>query len=79
MEPRRIAETLQAHGVRATQQRVAVYEYLLLHPIHPTADMIFTALLPRYPTFSRTTISVSYTHLDVYKRQVLSLTKPLLQ
>ena len=52
MEPRRIAETLQAHGVRATQQRVAVYEYLLLHPIHPTADMIFTALLPRYPTFS---------------------------
>lgn len=32
MEPRRIAETLQAHGVRATQQRVAVYEYLLLHP-----------------------------------------------
>ena len=56
MEPRRIAETLQAHGVRATQQRVAVYEYLLLHPIHPTADMIFTALLPRYPTFSRTTI-----------------------
>ena len=56
MEPRRIAETLQAHGVRATQQRVAVYESLLLHPIHPTADMIFTALLPRYPTFSRTTI-----------------------
>ena len=121
MEPRRVADILQERGVRATQQRMAVYDYLLLHPIHPTADMIFTALTPRYPSFSRTTIyntlhtlvdaglirevnidpqeqrfdgnpsdhghfrcrhcgeifdfdlqnAVSYTHLDVYKRQRL--------
>ena len=56
MEPRRVADILQERGVRATQQRMAVYDYLLLHPIHPTADMIFTALTPRYPSFSRTTI-----------------------
>jgi len=56
MEPRRVADILQERGVRATQQRMAVYDYLLLHPVHPTADMIFTALTPRYPSFSRTTI-----------------------
>lgn len=56
MELRRVADILQERGIRATQQRLAVYEYLLLHPVHPTADMIFTALTPRYPSFSRTTI-----------------------
>lgn len=56
MEPRRIADTLQEHGIRATQQRIAVYEYLLLHRIHPTVDKIYHSLLPQHPTFSRTTV-----------------------
>lgn len=50
------AAGLQAHGVRPTPQRLAVYEYLLAHRTHPSADAIFEALSPVYPTFSRTTI-----------------------
>lgn len=47
---------LQKHGVRPTAQRLAVYEYLLNHRTHPSADAIYEALLPIYPSFSRTTI-----------------------
>lgn len=50
------ALALQERGVRPTPQRLAVYEYLLTHRTHPTAEAIFEALLPRYPSFSRTTI-----------------------
>ena len=50
------ATRLQAHGVRPTPQRLAVYEYLLTHRTHPSADAIYEAISPVYPTFSRTTI-----------------------
>ncbi len=50
------ATMLQAHGVRPTPQRLAVYQYLDTHRTHPNADAIYEALLPDYPTFSRTTI-----------------------
>lgn len=56
MEARCVADLLQAHGIRPTHQRMAVYDYLVRHPIHPTADMIYTSLIREYPTFSRTTI-----------------------
>ena len=47
---------LQDRGVRPTPQRVAVYEYLLSHRTHPSADVIYEELVKSYPTFSRTTI-----------------------
>lgn len=50
------AKRLQDRGIRPTLQRLAVYEYLLTHRTHPTADTIYEALLPTYPSFSRTTI-----------------------
>lgn len=50
------AMRLQEHGVRPTPQRLAVYEYLLTHRTHPSAEAIYEALLPMYPSFSRTTI-----------------------
>lgn len=50
------AKKLQEHGVRPTPQRLAVYEYLLTHRTHPSAEAIYEALLPVYPSFSRTTI-----------------------
>ena len=43
-------------GVKPSMQRVAVMEYLLTHKTHPTADEIFSALNPRIPTLSRTTV-----------------------
>mgnify|MGYP000893313405 CR=1 len=47
---------LSKKGIRPTQQRIAVYEYLLSHPEHPSADTIYRALVEKYPVFSRTTI-----------------------
>lgn len=56
MDARNLARMIAAAGLRPTQQRIAVYEYLLEHPIHPTADTIYRALSADYPSFSRTTI-----------------------
>ena len=56
MTTHELAAVLNARGVRPTQQRIAVYGYLVDHPIHPTADTIYNALVSEYPTFSRTTI-----------------------
>lgn len=43
-------------GLRPSVQRTAIYEYLYEHPVHPTVDMIYTALSPEYPTLSKTTV-----------------------
>ncbi len=51
-----IYQALQDHGIRVTPQRVAVYEYLVHHKTHPSADMIYEAVVKQYPNFSRTTI-----------------------
>lgn len=56
MEAKQMAELLTAHGVRPTQQRLAVYAYLLEHYTHPSAEMVYTDLVKSYPTFSRTTV-----------------------
>lgn len=43
-------------GIKPTAQRIAVMDYLQTHRTHPTADEIYSALLPEYPTISRTTV-----------------------
>ncbi|MDD2362337.1 MAG: Fur family transcriptional regulator [Oscillospiraceae bacterium] len=47
---------LSSHGIRPTLQRIAVYKYLLSHPVHPSADTIYRSLSDEFPVFSRTTI-----------------------
>lgn len=47
---------LESYGIKASLQRLAVMEYLMTHRIHPSADEIFSALLPSMPTLSKTTI-----------------------
>lgn len=56
MNIQEISKVMAEKGLRPTPQRLAVYQFLLTHPIHPTADTIYRALLSQYPTFSRTTI-----------------------
>lgn len=56
MDIQKISKAMAEKGLRPTPQRLAVYQYLLTHPIHPTADTIYQALVAQYPTFSRTTI-----------------------
>lgn len=56
MDRQQMAQLLCSHGIRPTQQRLAVYEYLVGHPIHPSVDTVYEAVSVEQPTFSRTTV-----------------------
>ena len=47
---------LQERGLRPSPQRLAVYLYLCGTKSHPTAEMVYKALVPEYPTLSLTTV-----------------------
>ncbi len=54
---------LKTMGVRMTPQRHAILSYLLDTIIHPTADEIYKALSPRFPSMSVATV---YNNLKVF-------------
>ena len=56
MSQKEIAALLGERGLRPTAQRIAVYEYLYDHRIHPSAETVYQALVADHPTFSRTTV-----------------------
>ena len=43
-------------GIRPSQQRLAIMDYLISHPIHPTVDDVYHGLNKKMPTLSRTTV-----------------------
>ena len=47
---------LTSKGIHFSQQRIIIMDYLMKHRTHPTADEIYMALQPHYPTLSRTTV-----------------------
>lgn len=49
-------ERLLDHNIKPSMQRIAIMQYLMEHPIHPSADDIYTALSPSMPTLSKTTV-----------------------
>ena len=63
-------KTAQDHlvgkGIHASQQRIAIMDYLLKNRTHPTADEIFMALSPSMPTLSKTTV---YNTLRLFEEQ----------
>ena len=56
MDHNTISATLRQSGMCPTQQRVAIYEYLVEHRTHPTVDTVYRALVSEYPSLSRTTV-----------------------
>jgi Fur family transcriptional regulator, peroxide stress response regulator len=52
----KLVQHFKEHNLRPSQQRMAVMKYLLDHHTHPTAETIYAALSPNYPTLSRTTV-----------------------
>ena len=52
----KIRAELRQNGICPTQQRIAVYEYLIQHRTHPTADTVYRALVKEQPSLSRTTV-----------------------
>lgn len=59
-------DRLLEHNIKPSMQRIAIMEYLMGHPIHPSADDIYTALSPSMPTLSKTTV---YNTLKLFSEQ----------
>lgn len=57
-------QQLRDSGVRITPQRQAVLTYLIEANSHPTADEIYKALSPQFPSMSVATV---YNNLKVFK------------
>lgn len=47
---------LVERGIRPSLQRLAIMDYLITHPIHPTVDDVYQGLCNKIPTLSRTTV-----------------------
>ncbi|HEY8464451.1 MAG TPA: transcriptional repressor [Bacillota bacterium] len=43
-------------GIKPSYSRLKILEYLINHPVHPTADQIYQHLIGELPTLSKTTI-----------------------
>jgi Fur family transcriptional regulator, peroxide stress response regulator len=64
-EPNDIKNRLEQAGLRVTQQRIAVYKYLMDTCEHPTAEIIYHNLQPDYPSLSLATIYKTVETLNV--------------
>jgi Fe2+ or Zn2+ uptake regulation protein len=49
-------EHLSKNGIRPSNQRLVIYEYLYNNHNHPTVENIYSALVPTMPTLSKTTV-----------------------
>lgn len=56
MKENKAYDKLVAVGIRPSLQRLAIMDYLLHHPIHPTIDDVYQALCKEVPTLSKTTV-----------------------
>ena len=51
-----VADTLRAHGIQPSAQRIVVAEYVLRTDEHPSADQVWTRVKARLPVISRATV-----------------------
>jgi len=51
-----VIDRFTAHDIRLTPQRINVYKFLLENRVHPTVDMVYSALKKENPSLSKTTI-----------------------
>ncbi len=47
---------LVAAGIRPSLQRIAILDWLIHHPIHPTVEDVYQGLCRQIPKLSRTTV-----------------------
>lgn len=53
---KQLQNRLEQKGLRPSQQRLKIFEYLNENRVHPTVDSIFEGLRQDLPTISKTTI-----------------------
>lgn len=51
-----IVEAFRRSGLRCTSQRYAILDYLVRHPIHPSAEQVFEAVNRKDPRASLATV-----------------------
>ncbi|NOY09738.1 MAG: transcriptional repressor [Spirochaetes bacterium] len=51
-----ITGLFKEHNILPSVQRIKVYQYILEHSNHPTADQIYRALIKTIPSLSKTTV-----------------------
>lgn len=51
-----LRESLAEHGIRPSAHRLAVAEYVLTTPDHPSADRVWREVASRFPAISRATV-----------------------
>lgn len=63
-----LTTVLREKGFKVTPQRLAVYDVLANTTEHPSAEMIFRCLQPKYPTMSLATV---YKTIDILQEMGL--------
>jgi len=71
MEIKEFIQKCSAHGLRATPQRLAIYEALLQAGSHPSAEEIYRIIHETHPTISLATV---YKTLDTLEKKGLIAT-----
>ena len=59
-------DLLTQQGIKPSLQRIAILDWLMEHPIHPTVEEIYAALAPSIPTLSKTTV---YNTLKLFAKE----------
>lgn len=60
-------DILTSHGIRPSAPRISIMEYLLSNRTHPTVDAIYSDLVVKMPTLSKTTIYSTLKLLEEHK------------
>jgi Fur family iron response transcriptional regulator len=63
-----LADVLRRHGIQPSAQRLAVAEYVLGTPEHPSADLVWSKIRSTFPMISRATV---YNTLNLFVRKGL--------
>ncbi len=56
IEVKNIPEFLKSKDIKPSYQRIKIFEYLVNKRNHPTVDMIYSELVNKIPTLSKTTV-----------------------
>ena len=66
LNTKEVAQSLRKNGYKVTPQRLAVYEWLSHTQEHPTAEMLYSRLQPKYPSMSLSTVYKPWIFLKNY-------------
>ena len=64
----KLKKILQDKKIRISHQRLLILDYLITHPIHPTAEKIFKDLKSKDPVISQATV---YNSLNLFVKHKL--------